>query len=258
MKSISFILALLLLIFVFSCSGDDPIDTDTVAPVAPTLIPHLGDTGDDPIIVDGHNVFLNDDINGIDAVSEGNWIKVPWDPFVDSDLSHVKVYRFSQSNPEPVLVNTIPAAEDYYLDQSSLVEREWYSYFIELYDAAGNFSVSDTVSYALLAKSNLVYPGNGEAVNPSGMNLIWNRGDSDTSRFRVLVWDDTDRLIYSPLYFYAPTQENPPPPQVPFPNLTPAPVSGQVFRWRVDAFDWDEEMGMYMGSESTERSFVIQ
>lgn len=258
MKTVFITLLITVLLLLSACSGDDPIDTDTIAPVAPVLIPHKGDTGDDPVVVGNQTIIWNDENNGIDAVAEGNWIRVPWEPFVDTDLSHVKVYRFSNSNPEPILVNTVPAADRYYLDQSSLVEREWYSYFIELYDAAGNFSVSDTVSYAILAKSNLVSPANGEAVNPVNLKLIWNRGDSDTSMFRVLVWDDTEKLVYSPLYFYAPTEENPPPPQVPFPVLFPAPTSGQVYRWRVDAFDWDEAMGMYMGSESYERSFVIQ
>ncbi len=258
MRRLYIILLLAWIGFSLSCSGDDPIDTDTVPPVAPVLIGHLGDTGDDPQVVGNQTIVWNDDNNGIDTVPEGNWIKVPWEPFVDTDLSHVKVYRFSQSNPVPTLINTVPSAVQYYLDQSALVEREWYSYFVELYDASGNFSVSDTVSYAILAKPLLTSPADGEQVNPLNLTLTWNLGDSNTTMFRVLVWDQNDRLVYRPLYFYAPTEENPPPPQVPFPILTPTPASGQIFRWRVDAFDWDETMGMYMGSESDERTFVIQ
>jgi hypothetical protein len=34
--------------------------------------------------------------------------------------------------------------------------------------------------------------------------------------------------------------------------------SGQTLRWRVDSFDWDEEMQAYMGSESYERIVHIQ
>jgi len=257
-KHIFVLLSLVLFILVLSCSGEDPVDKDTIPPTAPTMVPHKGDTGDDPVYIDNAWVYWNDENNGIDAVSEGDWIRVPWEPFIDSDLSHVKVYRYSQSEPTPVLINTVPAVEDYYLDQSALVEREWYSYFIELYDASGNYSVSDTVSYAILAKSNLELPQNGQTVSTNNLKLRWNRGDSDTTRFRVLVWDALDRLIYSPLYFYTPVEENPPPPEVPFPVLTPAPASGSVFRWRVDAYDWDEEYGMFMGSESRERTSVIE
>jgi hypothetical protein len=38
---------------------------------------------------------LTDDNNGIDAVPDGNWIKLSWDPFIDNDLSHLKIYRYS-------------------------------------------------------------------------------------------------------------------------------------------------------------------
>lgn len=258
MKTIYLLLTAVLLLGLLSCSGDDPIDQDTVAPSAPKLIHHLGDAGDDPVIIDNQQVYWNDDNNGMDTVPDGNWIKIPWEPFIDNDLSHVKIFRFSEANPEPILLNTVPAVDDYYLDQSPLVEREWYSYYIELYDASGNFSVSDTSSYSILAKSLPTYPADGSTVSLNNLTLKWNIGDSNTTRFRVLVWNNSNELIYSTLYFYAPTQENPPPPQVPFPILTPAPPSGEVLRWRVDAFDWDSEHGQDMGSESEERTFTVQ
>lgn len=258
MKRIYFIAALLMITLLFSCSGNDPPEKDKIPPATPKLIEHLGDTGDEPIIVDGVPLYLNDDNNGIDAVPDGNWIKIPWKRFIDNDLSHLKVYRFTEQT-EPLLIDTVPAAEDYYLDQSSLVEREWYYYYIELYDASGNFSVSDTVSYALLAKSKLSSPAEGAFVSPNNLKLYWRIGDKHTTEFRVLIWDEqTGELVYHIDYFYAPNEENPPPPQVPFPIMTPAPVNGQVFRWRVDSFDYDSEHEKKMGSESEERTFIIQ
>ncbi|MEN6444950.1 MAG: hypothetical protein ABFC98_02765 [Candidatus Cloacimonas sp.] len=259
MKRIYFLPALLMIILLFSCSGNDSPEKDKIPPAAPNLLEHLGDTGDDPITIDDVEVILNDDNNGIDTVPDGNWIKIPWKRFIDNDLSHLKVYRFTEQNPEPQLIDTVPAAEDYYLDQSYLVEREWYYYYIELYDASGNFSVSDTVSYAILAKSSLSFPAEGASVSPNNLKLYWTIGDSQTTEFRVLIWDEqTGELVYHINYSYTPNVENPPPPQVPFPIMTPAPVNGQVFRWRVDAFDYDAEHNLSMGSESEERTFVIQ
>ena len=259
MRKIFILTTLLLLTLLFSCSGDDPPEKDKIPPTTPKLIAHLGDTGDDPIIVDGVTISLNDDNNGIDAVPDGNWIKIPWKKFVDNDLSHVKVYRYSESNPEPVLINTVPASEDYYLDQSPLVEREWYYYYIELYDASGNFSVSDTVSYAILAKSILSSPAEGETINQDTEKLYWERGDSQTTQFRVLLWDnETGDLVFNFPYFYTPNEEFPQPPEFPFPHLNPRPPSGKVFRWRIDAFDDDPEHNLKMGSESHERTLIIQ
>ncbi len=259
MKKICFLAGLLLLILTFSCAGDDPPEKDKIPPRAPTLIEHLGDTGDDPIEIDGVLTLLNDENNGIDAVPDGNWIKIPWKKFVDNDLSHLKVYRYTEQNPEPILIDTVPASEDYYLDQSYLIEREWYYYYIELYDASGNFSVSDTVSYALLAKSKLSSPADGATVSANNLRFYWTVGDSQTTEFRVLIWNDqTGELVYHINYSYTPNVENPPPPNVPFPVMTPPPANGQVFRWRVDAFDYDSEHDMKIGSESEERTFIIQ
>ncbi|MDY0151399.1 MAG: hypothetical protein RBS43_03920 [Candidatus Cloacimonas sp.] len=249
------LLTALLLVGLMSCSGDEPIDQDTTPPSAPQLIPHLGDTGDDPVNINGVTVYWNDDNNGIDTVPDGDCIKVPWKPFIDSDLSHVKIYRFSESELTPVLLNTVPAIEEYYLDQSSLIEREWYSYYTELYDASGNFSVSDTVSYALLAKSNLYLPQNGATVPTQNLSLFWNRGDSYASKFRVLVWNEANELIYSYNYNLATELD---PLFVSFPVMSPPLTSGQVLRWRVDSFDFDNEHNAYLGSESEERTFTIQ
>lgn len=255
MKISLLLIGLVLFFGIMSCSGDDPIDSDTTAPTTPQLIAHLGDPGDPPVLINGSWVYWDDDNNGIDTVPNGDYIKIPWKPFVDTDLSHVKVYRYSEANPEPVLVGRVPAVDDYYLDQSTLVERDWYSYFIELYDSSGNFSVSDTVSFALLAKSNLYTPENGAVVSPIGLKLKWNRGDSYAGKFRVLVWNEDNQLIHT-FDFDLATEEDPL--EVPFPVMSPPLTSGQVLRWRVDSFDWDSEHNAYMGSESEERTFTIQ
>jgi len=256
MKNALIIIGLVVLLHLSSCSGDDPLDTDTIAPTSPDLISHLGDVGDPPMIIDGQPVEITDDNNGIDADPVGDWIDITWEPFIDTDLSHVNIFRFSETDPLPVVLDSIPASSDRYQDQDpNLVEREWYSYYMELYDSSGNYSVSDTVSYGLMAKSNLYTPEDGAYVSPVGLKLKWNRGDSYATRFRILVWiEDTHQLKWSTDYYLA-TEDDPL--EVPFPNLTPPIPSGTVLRWRVDAFDDSSIHSSSMGSESHERLFTL-
>lgn len=247
MKSILILAILTFLLLIGACAGEDDQGKDKVPPVRPTMISHLGDTGDPP-------VTLNDDNNGIDAVPEGQWIRLQWSPFVDNDLSHVHIYRFSDLDPTSVLIANIQANSDFYLDQGPLVERTWYSYYIELFDASGNSSVSDTVSYAILAKSQLASPGNGDYVSTAGLNFSWYRADDRTGFYRVLLFDEENRLIWHDDFHLA-TEDDPL--SLPLPNMTPPITSGSTLRWRVDYFDWDEDFQMYMGSESEERIIHI-
>lgn len=256
MRILITIITLLLMLFLLSCSGEDDDGRDTTSPFAPRLIRHLGNTGDAPVIYDGFPVVLNDDNNGIDAVPEGQWIRVSWKPFVDNDLSHVVIYRYSDIDPNPLQLANIPANRSFFLDQSNLVERTWYSYFVELFDTSNNSAVSDTVSYALLAKSNLIYPMNNEIVSLTNLRLEWDLADDRAGVYRVLVWDENNTLIWSEDYPISVPEETF---SVPFPNIVNPPISsGSAIRWRVDYLDWDEDRQMYMGSESLERVFYVQ
>jgi len=253
--TIYFLLGLALLSF-FGCSGEDDPGTDTTPPATPVLIPHLGDTGDPPVLIDDVLVTLTDENNGIDTVPDGQWIRIMWKPFIDNDLSHLKVYRFSDIEPDASEIAHIPANANSYLDQGPLVERTWYSYYIELFDASGNSAVSDTVSYAILAKTNLMYPDNGAVVSTTGLEFMWSIADDRSGSYRVLVWDENNELVWHndlPVV----NEENPYL-TMPFPIINPPIPSGTTLRWRVDYFDWDEVNQMYMGSESAERIFHVQ
>ncbi len=255
MKYYFFLILGIILISGFACSGEDDPEKDTTPPTTPVMIAHLGDTGDASIIIDDVQVELNDENNGIDAVPDGQWIRLTWKPFIDTDLSHLKIYRFSDIDTTAVEIAQIPANEISYLDQDHLVERTWYSYFIELFDASGNSAVSDTVSYAILAKSYLLYPPNGETVSTSGLEFQWNTADDRTGVYRVLVWDENNELLWHNDLALA-TEDNPL--KMPFPIINPPVPSGSTLRWRVDYFDWDEEHQLYIGSESAERIFHVQ
>lgn len=255
MRYLTYLLLGLSLFGFFACSGEDDADKDSTPPSMPVLIPHLGDTGDAPVLIGDQLVNLTDDNNGIDTVPEGNWIKLNWEPFIDNDLSHLKVFRFSDIDAEVQEIAHIPANAISYLDQSALVERTWYSYFIELFDASGNSAVSDTVSYAILQKSNLISPANGEIVNTADLKFFWNIADDRSGSYRVLVWDEENELLWSGELPLA-NEENPL--TMTFPIISPPIPSGTTLRWRVDYFDWDEEHLMFMGSESAERIFYVQ
>jgi hypothetical protein len=246
---------LLAVILLSSCSGEDNPNKDTTAPTQPVLIPHMGDTGDSPIQLDEDSwLYLNEENNGLDTVPDGHMMVVRWEPFIDTDLSHIKVYRFSDYESEPVEIDQVQANQQSYLDQGPLIERVWYSYFIELFDTSGNSTVSDTVSYALLAKTNLVAPDDGAFISTEDFHFYWNRADDRTGFYRVLLWDENNDLLWNGDFHLA-TEDDPL--HLPLPNLNPPLQIGSTLRWRVDYFDWDEEHQMFMGSESEERIFTI-
>ncbi|MCB5266529.1 MAG: hypothetical protein PHU99_03255 [Candidatus Cloacimonetes bacterium] len=254
MKYLIYLLLGMSLVGLGSCSGEDNPGNDTTPPAPPVLIPHRGDVGDPPIEIDEHNVVLTDDNNGIDTVPDGNWIKLSWDPFIDNDLSHLKIYRYSDIDTLAQEIANIPANSYSYLDQGPLNERSWYSYYAELFDASGNSSVSDTVSYAILAKSNLLSPANGAVMPNSGWRFEWEIADDRTGFYRVLVWNEDNELLWSN-DLHLGVEDNPL--WMTFPVLTPPIDPGTTLRWRVDYFDWDEEHQIYMGSESNERILHI-
>nr|MDK2851126.1 hypothetical protein [Candidatus Cloacimonadota bacterium] len=246
-----------LLIILFGCSGEDSQYVDKTPPVRPKMIPHLGTPGDPDIYINDAWMEITDENNGIDTVPDGNKMRIMWEPFIDTDLSHLKIYRFSDIDPDPIEIDQIPANMHNYLDQGPLVERVWYSYFIELFDVAGNSAVSDTVSYALLAKPFLVGPEDGATVDIENLEFLWNRADDRTGFYRVLVWNHHRQLLWHGDLYLALEDD---PLSMTFPILgdLDTPINpGDVLRWRVDYFDYDDLNQMNMGSKSEERIFIV-
>jgi len=243
-------LLLAILVFslgLFSCAGSDDENVDTVPPINPVLVPHLGDTGDPPVPWgDQDNLVLTEENNGIDAVPDGDWIRLLWEPFKDNDLSHVKIWRYDDFTPEPVLIDSISSSEDYYLDVSDdLTERIWYSYFIDLVDLAGNSSRSDTTNYALLSKCMPASPANNATISHIGATFEW-ESSGTASFYRLMIFDENSEYFYHQDLYVAMEPEL----AITIPvNLG---LSGRTMRWRVDAFDWNQEQQIYMGSESNE------
>ncbi len=256
MKNIFMIVLALLLLF--GCSGEDNPDIDTTPPTRPVMIPHLGGPGDPEIYLNNAWVELTDHNNGIDTVPDGNMMRIMWEPFIDTDLSHLNIYRYSDVQPDSVMVDQIAANYNDYLDRGPLTERIWYSYYIELFDANGNSAISDTVSYALLAKPYLLNPANGAAVNVTNLDFVWNKADDQTGFYRVLLWNQDRKLLWHQ-DLYVSTEDNPLTMSFPVIVDEDNPIqSGDLLYWRVDYFDYDDLHEMNMGSKSEERYLFVQ
>lgn len=246
------IILLVLLLGLFACVGNEGDDKDTTPPANPVLRPHLGDTGDAQVNYLGQMYTLDDENNGIDTVPDEDWIRIMWEPFIDNDLSHVYIFRY-EYGVEPVLVDSISATRQFYLDSSpQLIENVWYSYFIDLVDTSGNAARSDTVSYALLGKCMPFSPENGATITPTQATFRWYTNGT-AERYRLVLMDENG--VYKahedlPLA----TEENPL--SITMPNNLFQ--SGKTMRWRVDSFYRDEAMRMDMGSESREYIVNIQ
>ena len=256
-KSILVSLLFCTMLLIAACAGRDENEKDTTPPEPPTLVRHLGDTGDPQIIYQGQLIQLNDENNGIDTVPDGDWIRVAWNPFIDTDLSHVKIYRYDEFHPDPAQIDSIPYTASYYLDTDpQLTERVWYSYFIDLVDSSGNSARSDTVSLGLLSKSILLEPANNQTIAPLGAEFQWNRSGY-ASKFRFMLFDENYNYVW---HYDLVTALEVDPLSVTIPVNLANQYSGQSLRWRVDSFDdWDDDLQMYkFGSESHERVVYIQ
>lgn len=253
MKKILWLLTACSLVL-FACSGKDKLTIDKIPPIRPILIPHLGDWGDEPVEYNGQTVYLTDENNGIDALPDGNWIRVSWEHFLDTDLDYVKIFRFDEFNPTPVLIDSISSGNEYYSDsRSQLSTHTRFSYFIEVVDNSGNSAISDTVSYSLLSKQIPIAPANGSYANPSNITFEWQKS-GEIDKFRILVLDENRFYIWHRDIPVATEGDF-------FDTQLPANLlqnyAGEFVYWRIDAFRWDSELEFYIGSESYEQTLYL-
>ena len=285
MKQITFLMSVIILI-ICGCAGTESFDTDSTPPTKLTLIPHLGDTGDLGIRLDTLNYYkepfndfgylLNgDEYNGIDAVSDDDKIQIQISNYnLDiTDIDFLELYRFSlvdyYTNPDNdadlVKSQNFPGSflvTDDFTDGIPPIGFNWF-YFIKSYDAAGNFSVSDTVCYKILEKPVLVNPVFGAGfTNSSDISFHWSFDDtSDIISYRILLFD----YDYNLLWYFEPTDNDDLTQYFPYtgPNL---PAGSYI--WRVDGFGYTPNINdpviihevpyiINSGTESYESPFSI-
>jgi len=248
----------LILFIIGACAGEDTLGTDTTPPDKPDLIEHLNDTGDIDIFGDTLNYYniSGNEMNGIDALPEGDWIRIQWEHPLDNDLDYAQIFRFSLQDFIITKIDSIsfPHQDEYIDKYGSLIGKDWF-YFIKMFDTSGNFSVSDTVCYNLLNKPILLEPpDNNEPMPLDSLYFKW-WDDPNVINFRLLLFDADYNIIWQ----YEPTGQ---------PNAGSAyeieydgpSIQPQQILWRVDAFGYtmthevgDKLYKIFSGSESEER-----
>jgi len=266
MKKIVYVFVPILLFL--SCTGKESLGVDTDAPNKPELVSHLGDTGDIQNYqgnTDTLNFYNTNDPdfenNGIDAVMDGNWIKLQWYRLQDSDIDFLKIYRFSWQDYQSdsldfaQIIDTVDYDNEIkYIDKSPMIDKDYF-YFIEAFDEAGNSTISDTTGYRLLYKPILTSPANNETLNINQVIFEWQE-DGNVNHYRLLVFNEERELIWrkEPLDIggYSVPYDGPPV------------ESGTTLIWRVDAFGIglpinieDNYYIVNAGAESTERNLFI-
>ncbi len=267
---ISFLM-LIILLLLFGCTGEESLGVDTQAPNKPVLVPHLGDTGDggDSTIpgVNYYNTYdLDFENNGMDAVMEGNWIKTQWFRLEDSDIDYLKIFRFSWQDYDADTLNFVQNIDTvdydeqiYYVDRTSMTDKNYF-YFIEVFDNAGNSTLSDTTGYKLIDKPYLISPADNSSVQFQDIDDVifeW-QPSAGAIQYRLLIFNENRELIWqnTPLDMgYFSVQYDAPPVE-----------PGSVLIWRVDAFGGTYSTPnpiegnyyiVYSGAESIERYLFI-
>jgi len=267
-------LLLAIIMILIGCAGDDDVERDKIPPTKPVLVPHLGDTGDGQVTYNGRTFFLDDSNNGIDAESGHPGFRLMWEPLIyDNDLEKIIYYRYMNDDIENIVkVDSTTADHVNYFDNSispDFLHENKFSYFIDVFDRAGNSTRSDTVHYRLAEKVYLVSPQNGANL-PSLNNVVldWQyTGNYDF--FRVLLFDESNTLLwFKDILIDAPDEGLADDSSA---TYTGGSLASGNYYWRVDVFKYDFELDdfyngnqnesggrtFYYGSESELSEFSI-
>ncbi len=206
MKNI--LITIILSILLFACVGKESLGVDKIPPEKPTMIQHLGDSGDTYNGISNYSFYQDTEIeeNGIDAVSDGDKIKIAWEHLLDNDIDYLRIHRFSEqayladSLYFTSIVDSFPyTGTDYYKDDFGgeyyVTNKNWF-YFIEAFDTSGNSTLSDTVCYRLLEKPRIQAPLDlAEYESIHDVHFIWE--ESDARYYRILLFNEEREILWS-------------------------------------------------------------
>ncbi len=152
-------LILIICTLFFGC-GKEEVALDLTPPTTPQFVPRTDDT----VLVE----------QGIDAVPEGDFIRVVWQAVNDEDLAGYRLYRQREDSTflPPALIadrtlqDLAGLAIPFYLDTDTLLAPDpltgishGYYYWVSAYDQSGNESLLSTPTYyQLMPKANLSSP----------------------------------------------------------------------------------------------------
>ncbi|RLD55288.1 MAG: hypothetical protein DRJ01_16840 [Bacteroidetes bacterium] len=267
------IIILSVLAILIGCAGKEPTEVDTIPPLKPHMIHHLGDTGyneADTTYYDENGI----ENNGIDAIAGNqNCIQIQWEHLLDTDLDYICIYRFNsepQDNDTIKIATMPPIGPDRYKDkfpyyEGAAVGKNWY-YFIKPVDTSGNFTFSDTVCYRLIDKPILNSPGDNSTVQSlNDVTFNWNLSTSSpTIEYCLLLFNEEYKLLWR----YRPLDTPGTNVSVEYNGNGPNPdslyIPNSKLIWRVDAFGsprYEEINGVSYtipsGSESVEKTINI-
>jgi hypothetical protein len=134
------LIATLVLLFLGCERGSNK---DTIAPDPPVVLPSSEDTSSVE--------------QGIDAISEDDWIHLEWLVGEEEDLAGYEIHRRREDESVDSLVAMLPieeiSGEVAFYEDEDVALRVRYFYTIKAFDEANNAStVSDTLTYMLLSK----------------------------------------------------------------------------------------------------------
>jgi hypothetical protein len=277
-----FVLSFLLILI--GCAGETPTEVDPNPPSQPSMIPHLGNTGDlvyDDLgnIVDTlnfHSPAVSDyELNGIDAVPQGDWIKIQWYPITDLNIDRIEVYRFSYedynayhntSEDYPTKISTLNNPNvTMYIDHSVQpyvgTDTEWF-YFIKVINSYENWAKSDTVGFKLVNKPILESPAdNVQVASMQDITFSWLEDQTQAIQsWRLLLFDANFNLVWMYPILGAELEA----------EYDGEELSSGVYFWRIDAFgmapgdppvEYDLDgaiIPVHTGSKSYERTIIIE
>ncbi len=264
MRLQNIVIAMMIGIFLFGCSGKEATSVDTTPPTKPDLYEHFGETGDSAYVNEEY-MLVTDANSGLSPVAEYNWLRLSWGNLIDNDIAMIRIYRYSDLDQTPILIDSVDTENDEYVDKfedvSGSVTTTVWSYFIILQDLSGNRTVSDTVSFGLLDKPGLTFPTD-ESIKPlpsitDTLKFGFSRGNLSSEtvrRFRVLLFDENKNLLWFRDIMNITEDENF---VVDYP-LNEATLTPGLYWWRVDALGSTTGNSVPFGSKSREFSFNLE
>lgn len=178
------IIIAVLVVFLTGC-GKEEVASDMTPPATPQFVPRSSDT----TLVE----------QGIDAVPEGDYIRVNWEAVGDEDLAGYRIYRQREDSlsvpprliADKTIQDLVGQAVPYYVDIDTILAPDpvtglslGFIYWVSAYDQSGNEStLSLPASYRLMPKAVLSPPGQ----QGSGLVLSWNYAEASLFQVGMFV-----------------------------------------------------------------------